>query len=241
MNNLIICPVGSKLSFDERFDTENHWRYTKKNRNYETLVFQYSEFVPEENTYDFLIKQKGFKWSLAKEWLKNNDYSKYDYIGFIDDDIITDIESLNYSLSLAKEKNSKIFQLSVTSDSDMFYKILKNNPDLVYSKTNFVEVMAPFIHTSLIPLCQKLWEKYDIFSGWGFDKVLCDLTKEEATVIHSRQMYHPKRHGNYDKTKAFQEMDLLTQEIFPNFMKETYGEEWEFNDTQKEISLVYKI
>jgi hypothetical protein len=66
-NNLIICPVGNPLTFDSRFDSDNHWRYTnKQERDYETLVFQYSEFIPEDNTYDTLIKKRGFKWSLAR-------------------------------------------------------------------------------------------------------------------------------------------------------------------------------
>jgi hypothetical protein len=240
-NNLIICPVGNPLTFDSRFDSDNHWRYTnKQERDYETVVFQYSEFIPEDNTYDTLIKKRGFKWSLAKELFESFDYSKYEYIGFLDDDLITDIQSINNSLKLAKEKDLKIFQLSVTQDSDMFYPILKNKPSISYSKTNFNEVMGPFIHTSLIPLCIELWSKYGIFSGWGFDKVLCSLTKEQAAVIHEYQMYHPKKDSSYDKSKAFAEMDLLTKDIFPKFMEEKYGEIWFFDDTQKEYELIMK-
>lgn len=241
MRNLIICPVGGPLSFDPRFKNEEHWRYTTPNRKYETLVFQYSDYVPEEGTYDTLIKQVGFKWSLSKEFLKKIDYTKYDYIGFLDDDLITDVENINRALDIAKSNDLKIFQLSVTQDSDMFYNILKNQPGEVYKKTNFNEVMGPFIHTSLIPICQELWDQYDIYSGWGFDKVLCDLTKTEAAVIHASQMYHPQRSGNYDKSKAFAEMDNLTNNVFPKFMKTKYNEDWSFTDSQYETEFVIKI
>lgn len=246
MSSLIICPVGNPLTFDDRFDKENHWRYTNaKKRDYETLVFRYGDFMPEDRTYDILIKKPGFKWSLSKEFfndsglefLKNN---SYDYVGFLDDDLITDIDSINNSLKLAKENDLKIFQLSVTQDSDMFYDILKNKPLAQYAKTNFVEVMGPFIHTSLIPTCLELWNKYDIFSGWGFDKVLCDLTKQEAAVIHRHQMYHPKKPSSYDKTKAFKEMDDLVDDIFPKFMKEKYNEDWKFVDEQKDTEIIFK-
>ena len=239
MNNLIVCPVGNPLTFDSRFD--GHWRYTKQNRLYETLVFQYSDFVPEENSYDFLIKQKGFKWNLAKEWLSKTDYSKYEYIGFLDDDLITDIESINKSLLLAKERDLKIFQLSVTEDSDVFYSILRHRNDLVYAKTNFNEVMGPFIHTSLLPIIQEFWNQYDIFSGWGLDKVLCDITQTDAAVVHEYQMYHPKKHSSYDKTKAFKEMDLVTGILTQKFMKEKYNVDWKFTDSQKNKELVLKI
>jgi hypothetical protein len=238
MRNLIICPVGNPLTFDDRFDKENHWRYTKDTRNYETLVFAYSDFVPEEGTYDNIIKQKGFKWNLSKEWLKKIDYTEYEYIGFIDDDLITDIQSINYALNLAEEKEMKLFQLSVTQDSDMFWPILINKPGVKYTKTNFIEVMGPFIHTSLIPICQELWDEYDIYSGWGFDKVLCDLTKTDAAVIHAAQMYHPKRFGNYDKSNAFKEMDHLTYEVMPKFMKKKYNEDWKFEESQVEKEMV---
>lgn len=241
MRNLIICPVGNPITFDDRFDKDNHWRFTKDNRLYETLVFQYSDFVPEEGTYDQLIKQPGFKWSLSKEWLKKIDYTQYEYIGFLDDDLITDIESINESLKLAKERDFKLFQLSVTQDSDMFYSILKNQPGLKYTKTNFNEVMGPFIHTSKIPACQELWDKYDIFSGWGFDKILCELIQDDAAVIHFKQMYHPKRSGNYDKSKAFAEMDELLYNVFPKLMKEKGINDWKFAERYVEKEVVLDI
>ena len=113
--------------------------------------------------------------------------------------MITDVNSINGSLDLASKRNLKIFQLSVTNDSDVFYPILRNDSSLNYAVTNFVEVMGPFVHTSLIPLCAELWSRYDIKSGWGFDKVLCDLTKENAGVMHRYSMYHPKKISSYDK------------------------------------------
>jgi hypothetical protein len=241
MRNLIICPVGNPLTFDERFDKENHWRYTKPNRLYETLVIQYESFVPEENTYDSLAEKKGFKWNLAKEYLPKLNYKDYDYIGFLDDDLITDIENLNRAFSIAQKNNLKLFQLSVTNDSDMFWPILVNKPGIKYTKTNFIEVMGPFIHTSLIPVCLELWNKYDIYSGWGFDKVLCDLTKTDAAVIHASQMYHPKKTSSYNKSSAFAEMYNLTDKVMPKFMKNKYNEEWSFKESQIEKEIVMEI
>lgn len=246
MSNLIIVPVGNPLTFDPRFDAKQHYRFTDKNeRDYETLVLQYSAFEPEKHTYDKIIRGSGFKWQLVKKLFNTYptgfNYNNYEYIGFFDDDIITDIRSINKSLRIARENDLKLFQLSVTEDSDMFYPILVNKPGIKYTKTNFNEVMAPFIHTSLIPICVELWNKYEIFSGWGFDKVLCDLTKTDAAVIHQYQMYHPKRVSSYDKTSAFKEMDTLLYDIFPKFMSEKYGENWQFSDRQFEKEIVWSI
>lgn len=241
MRNLIICPVGNPVTFDSRFDKDNHWRYNKKERLWETTVVQYSEFEPEPNTYDNLIQMRGQKWFLSKQILKSIDYSKYEYIGFWDDDLITDIENLNRALILASERNFKLFQMSVTKDSDMFWPILKNKDGVKYTKTNFNEVMGNFIHTSLLSLCLELWDWYDIQSGWGFDKILCDLTKNDAYVIHCSQMYHPMKKTSYDKSKAFQEMDDLLMNVFPKFMKYKYNEDWVFKESQIEKEIIMEV
>jgi hypothetical protein len=241
--SLIICPVGNPITFDNRFDKDNHWRYTKENRQYETLVFAYSNFRPEMDSYDILALQKGFKWSLSKDWLCNNkiDYSKYEYIGFMDDDLITDIDNVNRALTIAHESDSKIFQMSVTKDSDEFFPILRNKSGIKYTKTNFVETMGMFIHTSLMPTVLEFWSKYDIYCGWGFDKVLCDITKTDATVIHKSQMYHPAKVSSYDKSAAFTEMDNVLYHITPQFMKDKYNEDWSFKESQIEKQIVMEI
>jgi len=238
MHSLIICPVGNPMTFDDRFDKENHWRFCKPNRLWETVVIVYNNFEPEENSYDKLIRQKGSKWELIKNYLKTIDCSKYEYIGFMDDDLITDIDNVNRAIKISTENDLKIFQMSVAKDSDIFWPILVNKPGIKYTKTNFIEVMGPFIHTSLLPLCQELWDQYEIESGWGFDKVLCDLTKTDAAVIHASQMYHPKKVTSYDKTKAFAELDDLTYNVFPKFMKYKYNEDWSFKESQIEKQII---
>jgi hypothetical protein len=239
--SLIICPVGNSITFDDRFDKENHWRYCHKNRLYETAVFAYSDFLPEPNTCDILIKDKGFKWSLTKKYIESFEYEKYEYIGFWDDDLITDIHNVNLALTIAQQNKLKIFQLSLTHDSDVFYPILRNKPELKYSITNFNEVMGLFIHSSLIPTVTEFWNRFDIYSGWGFDKVLCDITKTDAAVIHSCQMYHPKKISSYNKSDAFDEMDKITYEITPQFMRDKYNEDWSFVEKQYEKEMVMEI
>lgn len=240
--SLIICPVGSPLSFDERFDKEQHWRYNSKERVYETIVFAYSDFVPEAHTYDSLIKDKGFKWSLAKKHIDFLNYSNYEFIGFMDDDLITDIANMNLALKIAHESNSKIFQLSVTKDSDEFFPILINKNGIKYAKTNFVETMGMFVHSSLIPTIKEFWSMYDIYCGWGFDKVISDITKSDCTVIHRTQMHHPKKKvSTYDKSAAFREMDKVLYEITPQFMKNKYNEDWSFKESQIEKEIIMEI
>lgn len=241
MRNLIICPVGNPLTFDSRFNKDEHWRYTQSHRLYETLVFQYSDFVPEQGTYDRLEKKRGFKWNLSKDWLLANYYKDFEYIGFMDDDLITDIDNINRALTIAKQSDLKIFQMSVTQDSDEFFPILRHMMGMKYTTTNFVETMGMFIHTSLIPVVKLFWNQYDIYTGWGFDKVLCDITRTDAAVIHSSQMYHPKKESSYDKGNAFREMDHVIRHVTPKFMKDEYDIDWKFTDKQEIKQITFEI
>lgn len=246
MRSLIICPVGNPITFDSRFDQENHWRYTKEKRNYDTIVLSYKDkeiFHPENDTYDQILFRKGQKWKLIKNLLSEFDYKNYEYIGFFDDDLITDIDNINGALKMAHDKNIKIFQLSLTSDSDVFHKkVLGNNSSIDYSFTTFVEVMGPFIHTSLIPLVLEFWDEYDINSGWGFDMILKDISKTDLAVIHKYQMFHPKKDTSYPKDEAMNEMYHVLYNVCPKFMKKKYNEDWLFlGEDIKTLKIFLKV
>ena len=76
MRNIIFVPVGQELSFHEAYDKNNHWRYTKSNRDYEVIAYQYKDFDIEPDTYDYLVKDVGFKWDLAKHFLDTFDWRR---------------------------------------------------------------------------------------------------------------------------------------------------------------------
>jgi len=235
---LIFCPVGQQLPIDGKCP-DNHWRRTDREfREYKTLIINYnyeSGFVPEEYSYDYIINKRGFKWSLSQEYMRENKdmlMSQYEYIGMWDDDVQTDIESLNCAINTAHSQNAKIWQLSVSKESESSWSILQNNPDLEYTFTNFTEIMCPVYHTSLIPMMLEFWSMYDIYTGWGFDRVVCELAQEPAMIIHSRQMYHPHRESSYDKTEALKEHQRCIEQAYPLYYKKLYNEDIVYEDRQ---------
>ena len=241
MSNVIFCPVGIPLNFHDAYDKENHWRFTKEHRNYKTIVYQYKDFDIEPNTYDELIRDTGFKWDLAKHFLDTYDYRDYDYIGFWDDDLVTDIQSINRAIEIATEKNIKIFQLSTIQGSDSTHQILHQNLSYKYSSTNFNEGMGPFFHSSLIPILLDFWKHHQVKSGWGFDMIFSAITKEKCGVIHDVSMYHPGKVSYYNKGAAFSEMNEILTNVYPKFMKEKYNEDHSaFNDAQQEYEFTLK-
>ena len=221
--SLIICPSGNPVPTMDGFDNSKHWRWSGVNQ-YETHLVSYNAFHHDCFSYNYITHMKGMKWAIAKKLLKTFDYSQYEYIGFLDDDLLITRDAINKSLHIASGLEAKIFQLSVDKNSDCSYNILYQNPDLMFSETNFVEVMAPFIHTSILPIIEKFWDKYDINTGWGFDSILCNFVGEKALVIHNHSMIHPKKPvSDYNKASALAESQLALYQIYPQFMKEEYG------------------
>ena len=86
---LIITPTGCPMFFDDEYDKDNHWRFTKPERTYETVVVTFNDFVPEDNSFDRWIKYPiRYKWKQVPELLDNLNirWYDYDYIGYWDDD-----------------------------------------------------------------------------------------------------------------------------------------------------------
>ena len=247
--NIIFCPVGIPVyNHPTEYDKDNHWRYVKPERLYETFVYQYKDdFEPELGTYDHIAKGSGFKWEIVKKFLDNIDYTKYEYVGFFDDDVITDIDSVNYAISLAHDRNIKMFQLSLLEGSERTHRVVFQDTLLKYSITNFNEGMGCFIHSSLIPILLEFYNFHQPKSGFGLDCIMCHIMKQKAAVIHSKSMYHPPANfygytpHYYDVSEAMNEMSHIFKNVYPKFMKQVYNEDTgPFNVPQTVFEIVMK-
>lgn len=215
-------------------------------RNYDVVLCPYTEFTPEPNTYDTLLpQQRGLKWKICKWFLENYDYSGYEYIAFFDDDIVTDVDSINTALKIALDNNLKIFQLSLLAGSNSNHPITNQNPNLLYSITNFVECMSPFYHISVIEdfkellNCHATWSEWSGI-GWGLDCIVSDAMKTPSAIIHEVTMYHKPSVSTYDRAAAEREMFYIWSHIYPKFMMERYKEEAVFVDNIKIIEVKLK-
>lgn len=242
MTNLIICPVGNPMTYDKRYDTENHWRKTNgAKREYETLVVVYNDFVPEENSYDHILHMKGHKWQIIREIPKVFDIEKYDYIGCVDDDLITDIHSFNIGLNLAHNFDFKIWQLSMIEGSGIIYQCLMQNPKWAFSETNFIEMGSPFFRKDKFKDIIEFFNQLDFTIGWGIDKVFCDVLDCTANVVHCASIYHPPntiKPSYYDQAEAMAEMTHMIDDVYPRIMFEKYGKhQWAFCDVQQTLKV----
>jgi hypothetical protein len=238
---LIITPTGRNLTFDDAYDKENHWRFTKPERTYDTCVVVYKEdFEPEPGTYDFIVRRKGLKWNLIPEVAQIIKWEDYDYIGCWDDDYATDIQSLNFALDLARKGDFRAFQQAAISFNT--YPCLRHNPEWLVSETNFIELGVPFFRNDIFRKVLRFLNDYKYQkSDWGIDKVLSFYLQTTFHVIHETTIKHMiPDESSYSKSDGFQEMEYLMTDFFPKYMKKNFNLDYVYNDNQITISAYRK-
>ena len=239
---LIITPTGCPMFYDDEYDRENHWRFVKPGRTYEVCVIGFKEdYVPEMYSYDhFFHYPVRHKWKQLPElcsFLAMNGicWWDYDYIGYWDDDYCTDIQSVEKALQLARQFDMRLFQQSLRSWT--VYPCLEQKPEFLFTETNFTEMGVPFYRADIFKKVLTLLTDYVYNeSEWGIDKIMCYYLRQTAHVIHASSIKHMRRESWYDKTNAFKEMDYLMKDWFPKYMKDRFGLEYKYTDTQETLS-----
>ncbi|CAB5221586.1 hypothetical protein UFOVP245_196 [uncultured Caudovirales phage] len=241
-NNLIIVPVGAPIDkfikmHNMDFDVNNHWRNTNNERNYDILAIQYGDFAPEDGTYDQLVKIKGSKWKLLKQ-LPDIDFNQWSYIGFFDDDVVVHAADVCASFDFANSKSIGAFQMSVDSNSESSYPILRQNPDLIWSETNFIEIMCPCFTSKNFYKLLDFLSAYDVDWGWGLDYIFSDLFDCNLGVLHFISMFHPSRLDsgtNVNTSSAHVEWDEVMKKHYPKYK----GQAWEAS-RGRELNVYFK-
>jgi hypothetical protein len=224
--NLIIVPVGVSVDHFVKlhnhefvdFNINDHWRNASNERNYDILAVQYGNFVPEESTYDYLVKATGNKWKIIKTIKSDIDFTQWEYIGAFDDDVVTTTEAINGAFNYAKENNVGAFQLALSPGSESNWPVTRYNPNWSYSETNFMEIMCPCFTQANFQKLLPLLDKYNVNHGWGLDFIFSDYFGCNIGIMHQYLMYHPSRPNTgstYTKQEAFQEMEELFTQIYP--------------------------
>jgi hypothetical protein len=231
-NNLIVCPVGMPIPKDSRWKDDDHWRWTHNNRDYETLLIVYNDFEPEPGSYDHIVRIKGHKWQLMQEVEKLIDINRFNYIGTVDDDLITGYQDFNKGLEYAQRFGFGYWQLSMPHDSSLIYAPLFNDPTCDFSETNFIEMGSCFFTVEKFKFLMEFIGHWNLEIAWGIDKTFYDLFQEPAYVVHSGMIHQPFRDSYYDKDKAMAEMNDYLFNRYPSILKQYYGRESKFIDRQ---------
>lgn len=224
------------IQFDSGYDTANHWRLTVPGRSYKTHVVVYNDHIIEPGSYDTLEYCRGYKWQLATKFLNTFDHTQYQYIGFFDHDIVTDVDNIERAFQEARKYKLKLFQMSLDSrNPTKSLPHLTQRSNSTVRKIQYVEGMAPIFHTSIIPVLKALLNFYSFKVGWGLDNILPyvirPITKSPLGVIDAVKMLHkPLREegkldhsSTYNKDQAAEEYWETCDVVLPQFMKHYYN------------------
>jgi hypothetical protein len=215
---IIFVPTGNYPDkFDDRYDKNAHWRSKHPDRTYEIVSCVYKEgFEPDPNTYDYVYHIRGHKWHMVRDVFNQFDYTKYDYVGCIDDDEITDVWNLNRGLEMARRFDFRLWQLSMAEGSDIF-----------------IEMGVPVFRSDVFAKILKAlnnWKEFEV--GYGLDKAYCDIAQSHAHVVHNASIYHPPRNAYYDKTSSMKELNDFMTTIYPKMAREVFGHDSMMIDQQ---------
>jgi hypothetical protein len=214
--------------FDEHHDSNNHFRLVKPGRDYVTVACVYNDYVPERNTYDFIYRQQGMKWELVKTFINTFDLRRYQYIGLFDEDLVTDIDSMNGAIDIARRNNFKLWQMSIDlRNYSSVHQPLNNVPGIEYTKTNFIEGQCPLFSSELIQMLRDLHNKRLVKTGWGYDLVWNHAFGVDSYVVHKHTITNMKPCSpdvsSYSHHDGLRELNESIQMSYREFIKEYYG------------------
>jgi len=191
---------------------------------FKILLFNYSgkgeSCKPEINNVDYYINQstenKGQVFEAVYAFIKKEQLV-FNYIGFMDDDLLFAVSAFNEMLHVATQHGLHVFQPSIAKDSFFSHRKFVHQTGYYVTKTDWVEIMAPFYEQSLFEACQPYF-KYTI-SGQGIDCYIMPCmqkihNKEQTGVVHTAMIKHTRPIRTHLSTYSngltgLQEMNLL--------------------------------
>lgn len=193
---------------------------------FKILLFNYSgketsnwkQFAHVDYYVCSATENKGQVFEAVYQFLKT-EALQFKYIGFLDDDILFSISSFNEMLHIASQHKLNVFQPSIAKDSYFSHRKFVHQSGYYVSKTDWVEIMAPFYEQVLFEACQPYFQ-YAI-SGQGIDCYIMPCMqkihkKEQTAVVHTSMIKHTRPIRTHLRTYSNgltgdQEMELLKQ------------------------------
>jgi len=198
--NLVIVRAG---------DTSLHegWLAGSEPRNWDIIVSYFGKSADLYKKTDVKrIDSAGPKWPALHDLLLDNPeiFDSYDYIWLPDDDLKADKGSINRLFDRMSALKLEVAQPSLTWDSYFGHLTTLRNKKFDVRFTNYVEVMAPCISSSVLQHVVPLMNSN--LSGWGLDFVWQRWVNNRKTgigIIDSITVKHTRPVGgpNYQKLR----------------------------------------
>lgn len=175
------------------------------------LILSY--YGKNENYADAFAKTihrfKGSKWEGLNDFMLRNaeSISHYRYIWLPDDDILTDVQTLNEFFEYVDRENFALAQPSLDERSYFSHATTLQNKAFDFRETNFVEVMVPCFSSDALHAIKDSFE--ETTTGWGLDFVwprrVASLGK--VGIIDRFAVFHTRPIGSADHSMAWSELN----------------------------------
>jgi glycosyl transferase family 25 len=190
--NLVVVRAG-------KHSLHQQWLSAGSYRNWDLVVSLYDPDASFDHDDDILVvNQRGGKWNGLYALFSQADIlSQYDYVWLPDDDISTSSSAIDTIFDEMQIHNLDVAQPSLTRDSYFTHFSLLSCPAFQLRYTNFVEIMAPCLKTSLVQAV--LEDIKDSMSGFGLDYIWCRLSEDpryKAAIIDRVAVRHVRPVGS---------------------------------------------
>ena len=212
-------------------DSSLHTHWISGNCNFDLIIIYYGNSEDVYNEYKTqsldCVKNKGEKWHLIHNYIKNNfdKIKHYEYIWFPDDDLLSNSDDINTLFYTNKEHELSLSQPSL--DGYVSYDIEKKVEGSKLRFTSFVEIICPMMSKNT---CFNLLETFIINeSGWGLDYLwpkLLGYSQDKIAIIDKVEVEHTRPVGsNYSnrfKKEPMQELNELFRSHNLGFYQTVY-------------------
>lgn len=170
---------GRNLVFVQCAKDAEFWSWFKPDlyRNWDLLLNCYAGVFPETQVAEYVCDQPGTKFTgMFKFWLEFREiFDRYDYVFFIDDDLIFNFEDISIFFQLLESNELDIAQPSLTKKSYCTWQVFYNKQKSGTRQTNGVEIMMP----ALSRRARHLLLPYFLYSvsGFGLDLLMAKLAR----------------------------------------------------------------
>ena len=192
--NLVIVRAGNGSLHPE-------WIKGAGARNWDIVVNYFGDDADKYIEPDVVrIDSKGPKWPALQELIQSHPefVSDYDYIWLPDDDLLATKADINRLFDLVSSYKLEAAQPALTWDSYYSHLTTLRNNKTKIRFTNYVEVMAPCLSSSMLRKSLSLFNSN--LSGWGLDYLWPAFAEnpqggiaiiDEVTVRHTRPVGGP--------------------------------------------------
>jgi len=214
--NLLVMPFGRK-------SLRSPWLTDAAGRNFDVVLLCYHA-LPDDPVVKHpaltAYQLNDFKWWMIADLFQQaapDLMARYDNFYFIDDDIETDKQAINFLFDCFERSPFRLAQPALTADSFMSWKALRRQHLSGHRYVSTVELMCPLMKRDVLEALLPIFKVTK--SGWGVDllwgqQVLDKFGPDQIGVFDIVQVRHGRPVGKgelYDKldTAAKTEEDFV--------------------------------